>query len=424
MSLSLRITLFLLLITPMIAYAQDSTPLAAKGIGSFDDFGSSWSTGMGNSGIALTRNGFLSNLNPATWAGLQNVQFSAAYLFSGVSSQDNESSLSSYGANGSFGGGIFAMPLDRNVGLTIAAGFAPLSSYAFTISSPIDSNTSEGISSAAYKSTGAGGLGDGFVGMSLAPLSWINLGGAFEYAFGRIENVTTVDFSNPSYTSTYSDYSSYLGGPSGTIGAVLSNLDQLTGTGLLKGLSVGGFYNFAYNLSGSSVLENLYEDSLYSPFSENAGGYIPPEYGIGFSEKLSEEVTGMLEVRAQSLSRYHDTYTAVGSLKDMLFIGGGVEIYRGRGFNSLYDSRIIRAGFYYEKTQFEVPTKSGQPKQLDELFLTGGIELPMSLSSTASLSLQYGLRGLSSDFLLREHIFRLYLSITLGEGWFARAEGD
>ncbi len=420
MSSNARIAFVLLLFTSSFGFAQDSTPLAAKGVGSFDDFGSFWSAGMGNSGIALARNGFLSNLNPATWAGLQNVQFSAAYLFSGVSSQDKESSLSSYAANGSFGGGIFAMPLDRNSGLTIAGGFEPLSSYAFTISAPLDSS----FSSATYKSTGAGGLGEGFVGMSLAPLSWISLGGAFQYAFGRIENVTTVDFSNSSYTSTYSDYSSYLRAPSGTIGALLSNLDKLTGSELLKGLSIGGFYKFAYNLSGSSILENLYEDSLYSPYSENSAGYIPPQYGIGLSEKLSEQVTGLLEFRAQPLSRYHDTYTVVGSLRDVLLFGGGVEIYRGRGFNSLYDSRIIRAGFYYEKTQFEVPTKSGENEQLDELFLTGGIELPISYSATASLSLQYGLRGLSSDLVFKEQIFRLFFSISMGEGWFARAEGN
>jgi hypothetical protein len=97
---------------------------------------------------------------------------------------------------------------------------------------------------------------------------------------------------------------------------------------------------------------------------------------------------------------------------------------QGKDIGSLFERRILRAGFYYEKTQFVLPTKSGQNEQVDELFLTAGIELPLSLSSTVNFSAQYGQRGLSSDFLLRERIFRLYVSITMGEGWFVRPEGE
>ncbi|HUI31750.1 MAG TPA: hypothetical protein VLX91_16195 [Candidatus Acidoferrales bacterium] len=420
----IRAALLVLLFCTSNVCAQDGTPLAAKGIGAFTSFGSSWSAGMGNSGIALTGNGFLSCYNPATWSGLQNVQFTVSYDFSGLTSRDDSTSLSSYYANGNFGGGIFALPIDANLGMTVAAGFTPLTSYNFSINSSFDSNYVPTVPSYAYKSSGSGGLGEGFVGMSFSPFHDVNLGGMFQYAFGRIENTTTVDFNNSSYTNTYSDYSSYMQGSSGTIGIVLDSLDKLVQTDFLKGVSLGGFYKFAYNLRGTSVLENLYEDTLYSPFSQGARGYIPPEFGIGISKSFSNRVRAMLDIRTQSFSKYYDTYTPAGSLKDALFIGGGVEILQGREFSSLFDKRILRAGLYYQKTQFVVRTKSGQDKQMDEFFLTAGVEVPLSFSSTASISAQYGLRGLSSDFLLREQIFRLYFSITMGEGWFARPEGD
>lgn len=416
-----RILVCLSLIFACGVQAQDGTPLSAKGVGEFTTFGSSWSTGMGNSGIALVKNGFLSGLNPATWSGLENVQFSALYNFSGVTSKDNTIDQSSYYANGNFGGGIFALPIDKNLGFTIAMGFTPLTSYNFTISSSVDSTST--VPSYFYKSSGSGGLGEGFVGMSLSPLYFMRLGGMFQYAFGRVEDVRTVTFSNSSYTNTYSDYSAYLQAPGGTLGIILDSLDKMVDADFLKGFSVGGYYKLSYNLNGTFVLDNLYGDTLYSPFSQKGAGHIPPEYGIGISKSFSDRVSGVLDLRVQPYSKYYDTYTPSGSLKDALFLGGGIEIRQGRDFNSIYDKRILRAGIYYQKTQFVVRTKSGQNKQLDELFLTGGIEVPLGYASTASLSAQYGLRGLSSDFLLREQIFRIYFSITLGEGWFMRPEG-
>lgn len=405
-------------------FAQDGTPLAAKGVGEFTGFAGSWSAGMGNSGIALIRSGFLNPINPATWPGLENVQFTASYDYSGVNSKDNSINTSSYYSSGEFGGGIFAMPMDRDLGLTMAGGFTPLTSYNFTIAyPPVDSTL--GIPSYTYKSSGSGGLGEGFVGMSLSPLNGLNIGGMFQYAFGRIENLRNVDFNNSSYTNTYSDYSSYLRGPGGTVGIVLDSINKITSLDFLAGFSLGGYYKFPYNLTGNSILENLYEDTLYSPFSQNAIAYIPPEYGFGVSKSFGNYVNGVLDIKFQPFSKYYDSYTPAGSLKDALFIGGGVEIRQGRGFGSLYDARIWRAGIYYQKTQFVVQTKSGQNKQLDELFLTAGIEVPLSISAAASLSAQYGLRGLSTDFLLREQIFRLYFSITMGdEGWFFQPRGD
>jgi len=403
-------------------YAQDGTPLAAQGVGEFTTFGSSWSTGMGNSGIALVRNGFLSGLNPATWGGLENVQFTALYNFSGVSSKDNTTSQSSYYANGNFGGGIFGLPIDRGLGFSVAAGFTPLTSYNFSISSPVDSTLS--VPSYVYKSSGSGGIGEGFVGMSLSPLRFTRLGGMFQYAFGRIENTRTVTFNNSSYTNMYSDYSAYLQAPGGTFGIVLDSLDKLANVNFLKGFSLGGYYKLPYNLKGTFVLDNLYEDTLYSPFSQNGGSHIPPEYGIGITKSFNDRVSGVLDIRFQPFSKYYDTYTPIGSLKDALFLGAGMEFRQGKDFSSIYDKRILRVGIYYQRSQFMVQTKSGQSKQFDELFLTAGIEIPMSYSSTASISAQYGLRGLSSDFLLREQIFRIYFSITLGECWFMRPQGE
>ncbi len=127
-----------------------------------------------------------------------------------------------------------------------------------------------------------------------------------------------------------------------------------------------------------------------------------------------------LDFRTQKFSQYHDTFTPEGSLEDALFLGGGIEYLQGRQIGSLFERRILRAGFYYDKTQFYLPTNSGQKKQVDELFVTAGVELPLSLTATIDFSAQYGLRGLSSDLPLRERIFRLFVSITMGERWFVR----
>jgi hypothetical protein len=409
-------------------YSQDGTPLSAKGVGTFTTFQSNWSSGMGNAGIALSGQGVLSRLNPATWSSLSNVQMNASYSFAATTSQDNSTNLSSYFANGNFGGGIFALPIDRNLGITLAGGFTPLTSYEFKISSEIDSTFPPHpvpvVPPATYFSTGSGGLGDGFVGVSIMPIRGVSLGGIFNYAFGRTEITRTVNFHSPDTINSYSDVSTYMGGYSGTFGVLLDSLDKNIGAGFLKGFSVAAYYKLPYNLRGNSVLENLYSDTLYSPFSQTVDGYIPPEYGIGIAKKFNDRLIADLDVRVQKFSEYHDTFISAGSFRDGLFIGGGVEYLQGRQIGSLFDRRILRAGFYYNKTQFALPTKSGVNQQVDELFVTAGVEFPLSFSSTINFSAQYGLRGLSSDFLLRERVFRLFVSITMGESWFVRPPED
>ncbi|MCL5268838.1 MAG: hypothetical protein M1469_12180 [Bacteroidetes bacterium] len=204
----------------------------------------------------------------------------------------------------------------------------------------------------------------------------------------------------------------------------MSHLDDLVKVDFLHGFDIAGYYKLPYQLNGNDQLSNVYSDGLDTAFTSLASGYIPPEYGIGISKSFSEDLSAVLDVRTQQLSRYYDSFTAPGTFKDVLFVGGGVQYLRGRAIGALYDKQILRAGFYYEKTQFVLPTKSGQNKQVDEFFLTAGIELPMSYSSTVNISAQYGLRGLSNDFPLQERIFRIYVSVTLGEVWFIRPVGE
>lgn len=401
--------------------AQDASVLSDRGIGSFTSFAGSRSAGMGNAGLAMTGNGYMNRLNPATWIGLENVQMTASYDFSGVTSQDNSVNSSSYASGGDFGGGIFAVPLDKSLGLSIAAGFTPISSYKYNVNSTA---SVPNVLNSAYvlNRNGSGGLGEAFCGASFSPVSGVGIGATFQYGFGRTESVSAVTFDSSGYQNSYSDNSMYLGGSSGTVGLVLGDFDKVTGLTFLKGVTLAGYYRLPYNLTGTSELYNIYPDGFDTTFSNVAGGYIPAEYGIGIAKRFDNGLSAVLDVRTQKLSRYHDSFTPVGTLRDVLFIGGGVEYLQGRSIRSLFAKRVLRVGFYYNKTQFTVPTKSGQQKQVSELFATAGIELPLSYTATIDLGVQYGFRGLASDLLLHERIFRLYLSFTMGEAWFLRPQ--
>jgi len=419
---SLLKSALIILVSSGFASAGDGTPLSARGSGVFTSFAGSRSAGMGNAGIALFGDGFLSRINPATWGGIQNVDFSATYGFSGDASEDNSIGQSSYYANGNFEGGIFALPISHPLGISLAGGFTPLTSYQYQINAAPDSTSL--IAPYTYQRTGSGGLGEGFVGLSLSPFKWISLGGMFQYAFGRVQSTGTITFSSSAYQNTYLDNSMYLRGPAGTFGIVIDSLDELTGGQFLKGLNLAFYYKSSYNLHGSYDLESIYDDGLDTTIGYPAYGKIPPEIGFGIAKSFGDRFTALLDVRSQQLSKYQDTFYPQGTLGDVLFVGGGVEFVEGRDLASLFKNHVYRAGFYYQKTQFIVPTKSGGNKQLDELFLTAGTEFPISASASLDLAAQYGIRGLSSDFLLREHVFRLYVSISMGEIWFSRPEGD
>jgi hypothetical protein len=413
----------ILLLASCSVLAQDASPLSDKGVGAFTSFAGSRSAGMGNAGLALIGNGYMNRLNPATWIGLENVQLTATYNFTGVSSIDNEINSSSYSANGNFGGGIFALPVDRSLGISLAGGFTPISSYKYQINAA-DSVPGLGGSAYAFDRTGSGGLGEGFVGASVSPIDGIGLGGMFQYAFGRTESVSSTTFDSTGFDNSYTDNSLYLHGPSGTLGIVLGSFDKLTKLSFLKGVTIAGYYKYPFNLGGTYEIKSIYSDGLDTTFSRSSSGYIPPEYGIGIGKVFDNGLGAVLDIRAQQLSKYRDSFTPVGTLKDALFIGGGIEYLQGRDIGSLFAKRVWRAGVYYNKTQFAVPTKSGEEKQLDEIFATAGIEMPLSYTATIDLAAQYGFRGLSSDLLLHERIFRLYVSITMGEGWFLPSTGE
>ncbi len=420
---NLAFAIGILLLVTCSLMAQDATPLSDRGVGAFTSFAGSRSAGMGNAGLALIGNGYMNRLNPATWIGLENVQLTATYNFAGVSSEDNATNSSSYSANGNFGGGIFALPVDRALGISIAGGFTPISSYKYQINST-DTVPSLSNSSYQFDRTGSGGLGEGFVGASVSPVTGIGIGAMFQYAFGRTKSISSVAFDSAGYQSSYTDNSMYLRGPSGTLGIVLGSFDKLTNLNFLKGLTIAGYYRYPINLSGTYEISSIYPDGFDTVFTQNSSGYIPPEYGIGVSKVFDNGLGAVVDFRTQQLSKYEDTFTPAGTLKDALFIGGGVEYLQGRDIGSLFAKRVLRAGVYYSKTQFAVPTKSGQMKQLDEIFATAGIELPISYTATLDIAAQYGFRGLSSDLLLHERIFRIYVSITMGEAWFLRPRGE
>lgn len=401
--------------------AQEASPLSDRGVGTFTSFAGSRSAGMGNAGLALIGNGYLNRLNPATWIGLENVQITPSFDFAGVTSEDNSLSSSSYASNSDFAGGIFAIPIDKGLGISMAGGFTPLSTYKYKINSLSSVPELQG-SYYSVNKNGSGGLGEAFFGASVSPVVGVGIGATFQYAFGRTETVTSVNFDSTGFNSSYTDHSMYLRGPGGTVGLVLGDLDKLTGISLLKGVMLAGYYRYAYKLTGSDEINSVYPDGLDTTFSSGASGYIPPEFGIGIAKVFGNGLSAVLDVRTQQLSKYHDSFTSRGTLRNTLFIGGGVEYLQGRSIRSLFAKRVLRVGFYYNKTQFVVPTKSGQEKQVNELFGTAGIELPLSYTATLDVGLQYGFRGLASDLLLHERVLRLYVSFTMGEAWFLRPQ--
>ncbi len=413
----------LLLILSATALAQDASPLSDRGAGAFSSFAGTRSAGMGNAGLALIGDGYLNRLNPATWIGLQNVQMTATYDFAGVTSVDKSLNSTSYGANGNFGGGIFAIPLDESLGLSVAGGFTPMTSYSYGINST-DSVAGVSGSSYVFDRKGSGGLGEAFLGGSFSPITGIGIGASFQYAFGRMQSISNVTFDSTSFQSAYTDNSLYLRGASGTVGLVLGGFDKWIHLSFLKGLTIAGYYRYPFNLSGANQINSIYPDGLDTTFSQNASGYIPAEYGIGIAKVFDNGLAAMLDVRTERLSQYYDSFTPAGTLKNVLFIGGGVEYLQGRSIRSLFAKRVLRAGLYYSKTQFVVPTTSGQPAQVDELFATAGIELPLSYTATLDVGVQYGFRGLESDLLFHERVFRLYVSFTMGEAWFIRPRLD
>ncbi len=101
-------------------------------------------------------------------------------------------------------------------------------------------------------------------------------------------------------------------------------------------------------------------------------------------------------------------------------LGLGAERLPVREFNASWlDKFAYRLGFYFISTYYKI---NGEP--INEWGVTGGFGMPLTRSTRLNVGIEYGQRGTTSHNLIKDNIFRISLSLNVGELWFVLFEDE
>ncbi len=380
------------------------------GFGDILFFGSNRTYAMGGASIALISDGFINRFNPAGLSKISLTRFSGGFEYSNFSSRSDLGS-STY-AKGSIQGAAIAVPLSKENGVVLSLEETPYSLVDYAVQ---HSDSQAGITSQ-QNFYGSGGLSALAIGVSWSVSPNLHLGTKIHYLFGRTRQYVASAFTDPTYANNQVDRSTFHRGFSLTGGAILEHVGDVVGVRSLSLLSLGLVCTLPTTLK---VQEARYYSAIDTTINDNGNADIPLSIGLGLSYVASERYQYVADVYTQRWGSANYLGSHPAELKDNVRVSGGVEILPDKNADTYLTRTLYRAGFFYQSTYYKV---NGQP--IDELFLTGGVGLPLSPDTRLNIGLQLGTRGTTANGLQRDTVFRLSFSISGSEAWFMKYEEE
>ena len=401
--------------------AKSGSIYASLGIGYPVDNTSAGLLSQGILGITNVNRETSGISNPALWAQTFYSQAGTGLQLSQYSIEDANSS----GTNTEFQSGYLHLLLPIKPGKAgISLGLYPVTrsnfksvtAYDFIAGTDTEVNYSNEINS-------TGGINKFEAGFGIKLTKNFSIGYAPSIAFINSKISEYLSFDVSGFDDQYQKYQitgstiSHRFGFTGSFSSVLSENDRF---------SFGATYNLPYTIDASqnftsvkNVEGSTEEVDLSGELVASEGNISLPQelaFGIGYAPKSYLNVAA--EMQLQSWSDYsndldpeHDDY-----MSDRLKIGFGGQYhpYR-RGFNSFLSGFKYSAGVSYDSGHLTI-----QDEDISTIWLNTGIGIPSRTASFIDISLQYGLRGTTSNNLYQENIWSLGLSVNLTELMFVR----
>ena len=383
------------------------------GVGDIRYFTTSRAMGMGGAGIAVLSNQAIDRFNPALWTRLNRVRFSAGAMYEGFSSTDDNGS--SYLSKTHVNALSFAVPVEKDLGITLSAGVGPYSKVNYNMVSP----ASQGAFNYTLKYLGEGGLSLAHLGISGSIGSELHLGAKLDYYFGSINHTISQTFTTTDYSSAEVTRSTRLSGAGMTFGVVYTGLKSLFN------LSEGTAFNIAAVVNTTSYITT--SDERFSTFNS---GTVVAHDTIGFPDgKLrlpysfilgaayqSENITVAGDVAYQKWSDLRADGISPSDVRDSYRFGLGMEFQPKKEISSPFTQRIAyRAGFYYQATYYQIHSTA-----INEFGLTGGLGIPLFADTRLGIAAEYSFRGTTDFQLQKDKILRISFTLDIGELWFIR----
>jgi len=372
--------------------------------------------GLGELGYSLSDRDYLSYANPASWNALGLTRYETGFMINSVN--QNSSSTSVFNTNSYYTGLMFGFPIDRQNGISLAAGIVPYSNVAYELIAD-EKNPLVDEHKTTYK--GDGGIFKFFFGTSYRLPFGFSLGASFDYYNGKTNNSTIVDFAD---TSSFHDASflrefSYHG-IGGTFGLISNDLSTLFGKSDFKDFRVGISFSPQIQLSSDTTItfSSIVGDSEFK--SGVLKTKLPFRLGIGTSFKVTDNYLFTIDYMTQAMSQLEWGSAKSSQLQDITKYSFGVEYTPAFDAAGFWNQLSLRGGISYENTPYVF---SGTT--INQLSIYAGLSIPLKFEysiNSLDIGFQYGTRGTTANKLIQENLYKINISLSFGELWFIQTE--
>lgn len=401
--------LFVLLFLVSYAFAGKGSIYSRYGIGDINPFLSGKNVGMGNTGVAMFGETHISLLNPASSANITTTILSASYQYSNFNSQD--ASGSSIFGTGNISSFALAFPVYAPKKIVVTLGILPFSSVGYEQSF---SDTTRSGNKFVQSFDGRGGVSSGQISASYSVDPDFIVGLTAHYLFGSIYRDQSITFLTGTYFGGSFNQTYSLSGVALTLGGIYSGVDKALGLSDTKQLNIGAtlFSGSSLNYHVQTLRNFPINQDTVSPADKSMDLPFGFSYGLAY---LKNRTVYAADLHFQNWGNFKVGGVHPAEIQNSIRYSGGVEFLPSSDFVSddLMKRLSYRFGGYYRVTNLNMNGQS-----INEMFVSAGISLPMSIETRLHLGLEYGIRGTTSSALIKDSMLRFTLSVSASEMMF------
>jgi len=398
---SLPIVAALFLLAAAASAQTGGTVESRFGIGELAFQTSGRGMGMGAVSAPLRFADDVNSSNPAAWSSVNELRLQGGVSYDYVTFSNNSAEI----RDAIIEGFQLVFPAEDKYRTRFVAGLMPVSRSYYDLVAYGKTSLDEPYT---IHYRGSGGLSLFRFGASVQPLPFLQIGAAYQYYFGTIEQEWEATFSNDSYYPSFQQLATSHSGSAFLLGFMLEPVE---------GLSVGGSLNTAAALRTSQNMKLQFstQDSILTGASGTRDYPLQWQAGIGY--QLLDQLLVAADYSYQDWTNATEGDGQQSSLTSTYKLGAGLEWFPWKGdiASRSLSQLAIRFGFFHKKNYVAVGGVD-----VKEYMFTTGFGFPIFGSSRGDIALQYGWQGSAEDRLGRRDILRLVASISFGEKWFTR----
>lgn len=409
---------YLLIFFSFITYikisAQNNTsPYSIIGIGDIESSYLDRTTGMANTGVAISSNRFMYNNNPASYASLNDhlfyLELSTRYkgvMYSGGTITANADNSSS--GDIQFKKITGAIKLKPRWGLSF--GLLPFSNsnYSFYANKII---AGVGTPATAYY-TGSGNINQAYIANSFKLTNKLSVGIQTSFIFGQqqqqetiypgsVIDSTLITTNNTYYTNFYfkgglqyhTKVNSNWNVSAGATGSLQTKLNAVTGLTVQEGNST--IYDNDNYANSYFRLPLIYSGGLAANFKNK----------LTFAADYSHQSWGNLNVSGVGYNLTNSSRYSTG------FEYSKLVNYRGL----IFEKYFLQGGLYYSDSYLSI-----NGKQINDFGLSFGYGKNFSNGLGFQSDLQLGTRGTTSNGLIKENYMQITFTLSFAEYWITK----